>query len=133
MGFDRATSNEASTRVANGVGIGEPKRQDAHDAPSCPLLKFITTEASGSPLWVAALLVFLRAADHKFILTSAPSHYTVSALILRAADHKFFLTSAHSHYTTVSAELTVWSDANQKIQKERLKKKERGKKTKKVK
>ena len=26
--------------------LAQPKRQDAHDAPSCPLLKFITTEAS---------------------------------------------------------------------------------------
>jgi len=46
MSFHMATSIEASTRVANGVGIGAPKRQDAHDAPSRPLSKFITTEAS---------------------------------------------------------------------------------------
>jgi len=26
--------------------LAQPKRQDAHDAPSCPFLKFITTEAS---------------------------------------------------------------------------------------
>ena len=26
--------------------LAQPKRQNAHDAPSCPLLKFITTEAS---------------------------------------------------------------------------------------
>ena len=26
--------------------LAQPKRQDAHDAPSCPLLKFITTGAS---------------------------------------------------------------------------------------
>jgi len=26
--------------------LAQPKRQDAHDAPSCPLSKFITTEAS---------------------------------------------------------------------------------------
>jgi len=26
--------------------LAQPKRQDAHDAPSCPLLKFINTEAS---------------------------------------------------------------------------------------
>jgi len=26
--------------------LAQPKRQDAHDAPPCPLLKFITTEAS---------------------------------------------------------------------------------------
>jgi len=26
--------------------LAKPKRQDAHDAPSCPLSKFITTEAS---------------------------------------------------------------------------------------
>jgi len=26
--------------------LAQPKRQDAHDAPSCPLLKYITTEAS---------------------------------------------------------------------------------------
>jgi len=46
VGFDRATSIEAGTGVANGVGILQPKRQNAHDAPSCPLSKFITTEAS---------------------------------------------------------------------------------------
>ena len=28
------------------LGLAQPKRHDAHDAPSCPLLKFITTEAS---------------------------------------------------------------------------------------
>jgi len=26
--------------------LAQPKRQDAHDAPSCPILKFITTEVS---------------------------------------------------------------------------------------
>jgi len=26
--------------------LAQPKRQNAHDAPSCPLSKFITTEAS---------------------------------------------------------------------------------------
>ena len=45
-GIHRAASMEASTRVANGVGMVQPKRQDAHDVPSCPLSKFITTEAS---------------------------------------------------------------------------------------
>jgi urease accessory protein UreF len=39
------TGIEAGTRVANGVRM-QPKRQNAHDAPSCPLSKFITTEAS---------------------------------------------------------------------------------------
>jgi len=26
--------------------LAQPKRQDSHDAPSCPLLKFITAEAN---------------------------------------------------------------------------------------
>jgi len=46
MGFHRATSIEASTRVANSLELAQPKRQDAHDAPSCPLSKFITTEVN---------------------------------------------------------------------------------------
>jgi len=29
--------------------LAQSKRQDAHDAPSCPLFKFITTEALGKP------------------------------------------------------------------------------------
>jgi len=44
MGFHRATSIEASTRVANGVGIGATK---ASKRSRCPLMPpLVTTEAS---------------------------------------------------------------------------------------
>ena len=46
MGFHRAASIKASTRVANGVGIGAIKASRRSRCPLCPLLKFITTEAS---------------------------------------------------------------------------------------
>ena len=47
MGFHRETSNEAGTRATKGVGIGATRASKlAHDAPACPLSKFITTEAN---------------------------------------------------------------------------------------
>jgi len=46
MGFHRATNVEAVIEWQTVLELAQPKRQDAHDAPSFPLSKFITTEAS---------------------------------------------------------------------------------------
>jgi len=56
MGFDSATSIEASTRA-------QLKRQDAHDTPACPLSKFITTEASQGSVIALATAKITRQRD----------------------------------------------------------------------
>jgi len=45
-GVSTVKEQRALKQVQTVLGLAESKRQDAHDAPLCPLSKFITTEAS---------------------------------------------------------------------------------------
>jgi len=47
MGFHRATSNKKGKEGQTVWELAQSNRQDAHDAPSCPLLKFINTASQG--------------------------------------------------------------------------------------
>ena len=53
--------------------LAQPKHQDAHDAPSCPLLKFITTEASQGG--VIALTTTKITRQHELVSFSQATAY----------------------------------------------------------
>ena len=46
MGFTGQRALKQAQEWQTVLELAQPKRQDAHDAPSCTLLKFITREAS---------------------------------------------------------------------------------------
>jgi len=68
MGFHRAASIEAGTRVANGVGIGATKASKRSRCPLMPPLKFITTKASQGGVIALTTTQFTR--QHNIVRVS---------------------------------------------------------------